>query len=328
MKYNLNEETFFVKELFKPELKSKGRYYYYILEKKGISHKQILKRLPRDSLFCGIKDKNATTEQWFCSKQPIEEINEEKIRVIFKGRSGEKLFIGKHKGNRFKILVELNEKEEKEIKKVNWKKEFVANYFGKQRFDERVDEFCEKLEKPDYESALKMFLCTSSKFDTEKSSEIKKEIFEKWNKWKLLEESEIIPESKKPIFVFLEKEKNFEKAFDFVEQRSLKQMLKACQAKRWNKILFGKVSEVKNNNNNTRATRAIKKNISIKATTFEKKFGLRNLKRDSYFVARKLKLKKSIGNKYWIIFELRKGIYATTFLKYLEEKLDLVFKQD
>lgn len=323
MKYTLNPNTFFVKEILSPKLEESGAYNYYLLTKKKVSDKEARKRIPKDALFCGKKDKNATTNQWFCTKYKIDDINENNFKVEFVGVSEEKLFIGKHKGNIFKVKVELSESELKKLKKTNFKKNLIANYFGEQRFDSRVDEFSELIEKEDYESALKLFLTKQSKFDSEQSKKIKKEILTNWRKWKNLIDNEIIPESKKPIFEFLNKEKDFFKAFEFVEKKSLKIMLKGVQAKKWNELLHNEIcSKVKNNLDGFSANKNVKPKIILKSNTIEKKIKINDLKRNSYFTIKKLKIKPLEKNNYEISFSLQKGSYATIFLKYLEAYLE------
>lgn len=285
MKYNLRKDTFFVKEIFTPNLKENGEWNYYLLTKSGISDKEVRRRIPKDSLFCGKKDRNATTTQWFCSRNKIDNINEENLKLEFFGVSNEKLFIGAHKGNKFRVIVELNEIERKKIKKTNFKKILIANYFGPQRFDERIEKFNEFLEKEEYESALKYFLCEKSKFDSEKSCEIKKEIETNWSNWEELIISEKIPESKKPIFEFLRNgNNNYLEAFEFVERKSLITMLKATQAKRFNQILEKEIDEkIKNNLSGFLANKSVKKKIEVEANDFERNFGLKKLVRNSYF---------------------------------------------
>ncbi len=319
MDYLLNEKTFFVKEIFNPQLNG-GAYNYYIVKKKNLSHKQLLKRLP-NGFFCGIKDKNATTEQWFCTIDEIDNIHEENLEVTFKGTGNEKLWIGKHKGNSFKVKVDLNEKDFSKLKKFNSKKELIANYFGKQRFDKRVFDFSNAIEKKEFEKALKLFLCEKSEFDSEKSSLIKKEISEKWGKWKELIESDVIPKSKKGIFESLSENKDFEKAFDFVERKSLKFLLKACQSLRFNELLEKEVeTKVENNFDKKRANKNMKKQIIVECNKFEKKFKIKNLERNSYFGLEKFKVKK-IGKEYWLEFFLKKGCYATITLELFKEYL-------
>jgi tRNA(Glu) U13 pseudouridine synthase TruD len=318
MEYDLNENTFFVKELFSPKLIKLGYYNYYILEKAGLSHKQILKRIPKDSLFCGIKDKNATTTQWFCTKQDIEEINEENLKITYKGQSNEKIWIGKHKENSFSVLIKLNSSENDKLFKL--KRELVGNYFGEQRFDARVEKFYELQQKGEYEAALKYFLTAKSKFDSENSTKIKQLIKEKWGAWKEISRSEIIPEAKKELFHFLEKKENYKEAFLFVEKKSLKQMLKAIQAKRFNDTLEQLMIE--KNCKGLRATKALPRKIIITPTEFEKTFGLRKMERKTFFKAKKFRLKTTNKeDEYWTHFALPTGCYATIYLKFLKESL-------
>ncbi len=325
MKYTLSPSTFFVKELFKPKLAADGIYYYYILTKKGISDSEARKRIPTDALFCGKKDKEATTTQWFCTKYKIDDINEENFKVEFKGVSNEKIFIGAHKANYFRVKVELSEKEVKKLKKTNFKKILITNYFGEQRFDKRINEFNGLIEKEDYEGALKFFLTKESEFDSEKSTKIKKEIFSNWNKWKKLIDSEIIPESKKDIFRSLEKGNDFLKAFEFTEKKSLITMLKANQSLKWNNLLHSLIIEkVIHNLDGLVASKNIKPKLIVETNNFEKKITpkLTKLERNTYFSINKLNIKKaSEKDNYFIEFTLSKGEYATIFLKFLEKFL-------
>lgn len=345
MKYELKPSTFFVIELFKPQLSQKGIWNYYTVEKKDLSHKQLLKRLPKDALFCGVKDRNAFTKQYICTKQTIENIEEDNLKVIFVGKSKEKLFIGAHKTNAFKILVELSESELKKLKKFREKKELIANYFGKQRFGTNSWTIFFLIEKEDYENALKLFLTQETKFDTEKSTKIKNLIKNNWGEWKKIKENEIIQGTGKiPLFEFLEKNpKNFKKAFNYTEPKSMKQLIKTIQAIKWNNKLKEEVLLKKPKNNFSKifekqneeefileefplcASKAMKREITIKPTEFEKQFFKRTLIRKTFFTTKHFSIKKALNknqNNYWLNFELEKGNYATIFLKYVEKWLE------
>ncbi|MDD4083082.1 MAG: tRNA pseudouridine(13) synthase TruD [Sphaerochaetaceae bacterium] len=334
MEYELNENTFFVNELLKPQLLNEGTYAYYTVEKKGLSHKQLLKRLPKDACFCGVKDKNATTKQYFSTKQRIEEIVEPNLKVKMMGFNDKKLFIGAHKGNSFKVLVKLSNEEEKKLKKFSEKKEFVCNYFGEQRFNSKTRTLLELFEKEDYENALKLFLTQKTKFDSDKSREIKKIIEENWGNWNKINENELIQNTgKKELFDFLEKNpKDFQKAFEFAENKSLKQTIKSIQALRWNnelkkeallkktsKNIFGEINEEKVS---LSASKAFKRQITIEPTEFEQNFRKGILERNTFFAAQKFKAKKLEKRRYELCFELGKGQYATIFLKFLDKWLE------
>jgi tRNA(Glu) U13 pseudouridine synthase TruD len=314
MDIELNENNFFVKELFHPLLSSNGLWNYYIVEKKGVSHKQLTKLLPKDSLFCGIKDKNATTIQWFCSKEKIQDFCKDNVSVKYKGKSNEKIWIGKHKGNQFKIISE--KKPEREIK-------VIGNYFGQQRFDERVRKM-EQLLHNNFEGALKHFLVEESKFDSERSEKIKKVIKENWGNWKKIKESEEIKGTgKEELFEFLEMNmESFQEAFEFVERKSLVWTLKAIQALRFNRKLSELIKEKNPKSKGieifkekvfVEANKGMKRELVVDGNEFEKKFGLNELTRKSFFEPKKFKIKKK--DKYEISFELPRGSYATVFLK-------------
>jgi tRNA pseudouridine13 synthase len=328
MEYNLNEKNFFVIELFKPQFEENGKYNYYLIEKKGLSHKQLLKRLPAGH-FCGIKDKNAITKQWFCTLQEMDEIDEENLKVIFEGKSNERLHIGKHKGNKFKIKIELDEREKELMKKIKWK-HLICNYFGEQRFNEYF-EMKEALELNNYEKALKIFLTKKGKFDSERSKKMKKIIKENWKDWNKILEEELISESgKKELFEFLATGGEFEKAFDFSEKKSLKFVLKAFQSERFNLMLHNEALLKKPNGIKGKileeeflleASKAFKRKLFVKPTEFEQKFNLNGLTRKTFFQLKQFKVKEIDENSCWIEFELPKGSYATVALEFIKQRL-------
>jgi len=328
MQYTLNKDTFFVHELYKPSLGEKGKYAYFTVEKKGISHKQLLKRLPKDACFCGVKDKNATTKQYFSTQNLIEEINESEIKVKLVGFSDNRTYIGAHKGNSFKVLVTLDPKEEKKLKLFKEKKELICNYFGEQRTNTKSRTLFSAFEEKDFEKALKLFLTEKSKFDTEKSTKMKELISKNWGNWKEIKENELIKGTgKEELFEFLTNHpNNFLEAFKHAEPKSLRQSIKTMQAIRYNIALKEEALKKRPNNifdeekNPLQASKAFKREITIEPTEFEKEFIGRKLTRKIFFNAKNFHLKKE-PKKTWLLFELGKGEYATTFLKYLEEWL-------
>jgi TruD family tRNA pseudouridine synthase len=357
MNYTLNPNTFFVKEVFNPKLTNKGTYNYYLITKKDLSHKQLTRLLPT-GYFCGMKDKNATTTQWFCSYDKVSEIENKNVIVEFKGMSNERIHIGKHKGNLFKIKVDLEEDEFKLLNSINFNKKKICNYFGDQRFDSRVRKFSELIDMNNWEEALKFFLTSESKFDSEKSTEIKKVVKENWGDWKAILQSEVLPDSKKELFGFLDLDGDYKKAFDFVEKKSLKQMLRAIQSQRFNLMLHNQALDkhpngVKGMINGEElllgASKAFKRHIFVQPTEFEKSFNENGMSRKTFFQPKNFRMKNPTGaspkasmgssatklatanngandpfcsmkkqDGYWIEFELAKGTYATVLLEFLK----------
>ncbi len=333
MKYSLNKDTFEVRELFNPSLKESGKYYYYVLEKSGISHKEAKKRIGVKSWFCGVKDKNAKTKQWFCTEEAIEEVNFPDFKVKYRGCSSERIFVGKHKGNVFSVKVEFEEGDEKALKHFKATSELVCNYFGEQRFSKNNIETAKFVFARDYESALKVFLTSKSVFDSEKSSRIKKAVAEKWGNWEsILNDAEVSGTKKAVLFEFLKNNPtDFVSAFLHAEPKSVGIMVKAAQAMRFNEALNKLAVERKPKNINAqimgqdgfekpffmRASKAFTREITIEPTEFEKNFRKSALVRKTFFSAKKFNARKISETSYELNFELGRGEYATVFLKFL-----------
>jgi len=332
MKYSFSPETFFVTEVSKPMLEEKGKYYYYTLEKKGVSQKQAAKKIPTQSFFAGIKDKHATTKQIFCTKEKIDDINEENFKTKFIGESNEKIYVGIHKGNNFKVVVELSEEEQKALKHFKPKNEAICNYFGEQRFGEKNLEVIKLIEKEDYQKALKVFLTKETRMDSELSKKMRRIIEDNWGNWKEICETEIIKGTRKAeIFQFLTENPNsYKEAFSYSEPISVKIMIKAAQALRFNEEL-NKLAITKKPNNifveyggekyALSASKAFTRSIVINPTEFEQNYRKAGLERKTFFYVEKFKTKRINQNKFELNFFLDKGCYATVFLKFFNNWL-------
>jgi len=333
MKYILTPKNFTVRELFNPKLGESGKYYYYVLEKEGISHKEAKKRIGVKAWFCGVKDKNASTKQWFCTEEPVDDSNTPEFRVKFRGNSSERIFVGKHKGNVFNVIVDFEEGEEKIIKHFKASNELVCNYFGEQRFSKNNVEVARIIAKSDYELALKTFLTKSSKFDTPKSTKIKEIVASNWGNWeKIMQDKEIKETKKIELFEYLKNNpSNFKDAFLHAEPKSVKILIKTAQAMRFNEKLNELAKEKKPNNiyaqivgQNDKevefalsSSKAFTRELSVEPTEFEKKFRKGTLIRRTFFAAGKFNARRLKDNKFELSFELGRGQYATVFLKFL-----------
>lgn len=131
-------EDFFVKEIIDVDI-SPGRYTIFTLKKIDFTTFEALKRvaqslhLPLSKFsFAGLKDRHAITEQ-VCSldasisKEVLESLNLENIKITFLGQSKKPIHKGQNSGNFFRIVV----RGVKNKPKLN--NRFV-NYFGEQRF--------------------------------------------------------------------------------------------------------------------------------------------------------------------------------------------------
>ncbi|PIN85325.1 MAG: hypothetical protein COV47_02715 [Candidatus Diapherotrites archaeon CG11_big_fil_rev_8_21_14_0_20_37_9] len=329
MDFSFTPETFFVEEVFNPVLGNEGKYYYYTLKRSGMSHKHTITKLNCRAFFSGIKDKNATITQWFCTLDELPEINEHGFSVKFEGRSDKRIRIGIHKSNFFKLIVDLSPAEFVALKKFG-KKDFICNYFGEQRFDLRVKKFSGFLESGDFESALKFFITEPGPFDTEKSSEIKSLILNNWGNWDTIISNPLISETKKVlVFMNLKQGVSFRNVFSFLDRQSLTYFLKACQSMRFNDALNSLAlskkpknifSTINGQSITLAADSSFTRYIEIEATSFERDYGLKKLIRKTFFSAKKFCVKK-LGNIFEISFELPSGCYATVCLDYLKKSV-------
>lgn len=137
-------EDFVVEEVLPFELKDKGRYSYYLLEKKNRGTLEVIDEISRTTKvpahkigFAGIKDRRAITKQYISIEgKPIREIVKgDNWKLRFVGYHDKPLEIGDIKGNIFTVTIR-NFREQAKLKEAI---EFVrvygfANYFGEQRF--------------------------------------------------------------------------------------------------------------------------------------------------------------------------------------------------
>lgn len=132
---------------FEPD--GEGEHALLLLEKRNLTTEQLISRLVEFAGvaqvavgYCGLKDRNAVTSQWFSVHLPgracpdWNELNDETIRVLRQHRHRKKLRIGTHLANRFVLTIRhllgpVHTLEER-LQKIH--AGGFANYFGSQRF--------------------------------------------------------------------------------------------------------------------------------------------------------------------------------------------------
>lgn len=140
-------EDFVVEEILGFELTGEGEHLWLWVEKQQLNTVDVQKRLSsvtgvklRDIAYCGLKDKQAITRQWFSLPYPAElpgdSLGDEGIRILKQRRNRRKLRPGSHKANRFTITLRGIAGGEALLE--SWlaglKTRGVPNYFGPQRF--------------------------------------------------------------------------------------------------------------------------------------------------------------------------------------------------
>ncbi len=324
MKFEKTPETFFVQEIMQPEL-DEGKFHYYIMKKTGIDSTNAIKKLEKENntriYSSGMKDAQATTEQWICSETELSENSEKRIELEFMGRGRKGIFIGMHTGNNFKVILTDVSPQDREFLKKKLRKTVFPNYFDEQRFSTKTIALAKQIASENWENALKTALTEYEEFESDNSKKIKSEIKKNWGKWKKLIESEIIPPAKKPVFEFLEKEEDYKEALKLAEPRTIKLACRAVQSLQFNEGLKQQIAKQKTKN---------QKNIEIAGNGFPVFFSKKGVKRElkigpvfpaktimirkTFFQPKNLKTKFFDG-KCELKFELRKGCYATILLK-------------
>jgi tRNA pseudouridine13 synthase len=140
------------------EFDGEGEHYYLFVEKTGTNTEWLSRQLARfagvparDVGYCGLKDRNAVTRQWFSvprwNSPDWAAVEIEGARLLDVQRHSKKLRRGAHKSNHFCIVLRPNKKGSEPFPEISekgsdpfWERlqvvaeRGVPNYFGPQRF--------------------------------------------------------------------------------------------------------------------------------------------------------------------------------------------------
>ncbi|MCA8943971.1 MAG: tRNA pseudouridine(13) synthase TruD [Planctomycetes bacterium] len=146
--YSLGVDTFTVDELPAYVPSGSGEHGYARIEKRGLSTMHLVDRMAaelgcpaREIGYAGLKDRHATTRQWFSfpstvDLDAIERLAIEGVDVLEVGRHGNKLKLGHLRGNRFTVDVvcDVDLIDDARTNLEDLAVRGVPNYFGPQRF--------------------------------------------------------------------------------------------------------------------------------------------------------------------------------------------------
>jgi tRNA pseudouridine13 synthase len=155
-KLKTKPEDFIVEEIPLHKFRKRGKYSYYLLEKKDYTTEQAVQTVCRYTRtqrkfisYAGNKDKKAITKQYVSSKVPIRDISINNIKLTKVGRGDEPISTGDLIGNKFIITIRNIEKKPSAISK-------VINYFGEQRFGRNNLDVGLEILKKNFEQAAHM----------------------------------------------------------------------------------------------------------------------------------------------------------------------------
>jgi len=169
--YKIKEkvEDFIVKEkTITKKQKTKQDYIYFILKKRNITTSQAIEKIAKSLRiktkrigFAGNKDKKAITEQLISffkvRKERIENLKLKNISLKFYGYGNKPIFLGELEGNYFIIVVRNLTK--RDIDRFNKNKNKKAlNLFGEQRFSKQNIKIGKALIKKDFKKAIELII--------------------------------------------------------------------------------------------------------------------------------------------------------------------------
>ena len=189
-------EDFSVKESFHFEPSRSGRYRVYLMTKQKLSTFEAVEHIRRQFglkpgaiTYCGLKDKQGTTEQLIAIEGTDVSLQEPRLRLKFLGRSDSPLRPANAASNRFAVTVRALKREDlgqlnasvAEVARLG-----VVNYFDSQRFGslKHGQGFIAKdLLRGDFEAALRNYMAQPSELDLSEDAKVKQFWHENWGKW-------------------------------------------------------------------------------------------------------------------------------------------------
>lgn len=141
---------FFVAEELGFEPSGSGEHLFLQVEKVGVNTAQAATQIARlvgvktmDVGYCGMKDRNAVTRQWFSIYLPVKpaefrwaELEASGIKILAQAWHKQKLRRGQHRHNAFELVLRNIDGDPAELQArlVRIEQDGVPNYFGPQRF--------------------------------------------------------------------------------------------------------------------------------------------------------------------------------------------------
>lgn len=248
MKIKCRPEDFRVEEIINLDLKPKGQYSIYRLEKRYWNTLDLISRLKyryglKNLSRAGLKDRYSHSIQYLSlpGKGP-KKITEDNYSLFLVGMADEPVTRDCLVGNRFNIIIRsLNETEIETLKhSFNSVKRFgFPNYYDEQRLGSARHGkgfIARKLIDGHYNGALKLFLATPSADDNSNTKKRKRLLAFYWGDWEKC--YEFAPLEGKPIFQYLrEHHRDFIGAVQLIPKTLLELFLNAYQSWLWNEVM-------------------------------------------------------------------------------------------
>jgi tRNA pseudouridine13 synthase len=240
-------EDFAVTESFRFDPSPRGQYRVYLLTKQKLSTFEAVERIrERFGLrlgaisYCGLKDKQAITEQLVAIDGATVQLQEPQLRLKLLGRTDQPLSSANTVSNRFAVTVRALRREDlpqlqasaAEVQRLG-----IANYFDSQRFGslKHGQGFIAKdLIRGDFEAALKNYMAKPSLLDRSEDAKVKGFWQQNWGQWRRRAPFEGNRKYSRILEVLREDPKDFARAFLQIDRDYRALTLFTYQSYLWN----------------------------------------------------------------------------------------------
>ncbi len=247
MRIKQRPEDFSVKESFRFLPSRTGRYWVYLMTKQKLSTFEAVEHIRRQFglkpgaiSFCGLKDKQGTTEQVVAVDGMDIALQEPRLRLKFLGRSDSPLSAENTASNRFAVTVRALGVEDlaqlnasvAEVKRLG-----VVNYFDSQRFGslKHGQGFIAKdLLRGDFEAALRNYMAKPSDLDRSEDAKVKAFWQQNWGHWNRRSPFAASRKYDRILSALRAEPKNFVRAFLQIDRNYRALILFTYQSYLWN----------------------------------------------------------------------------------------------
>jgi tRNA pseudouridine13 synthase len=244
MKYRKTPEDFIVEEIAEHKILPKGPFKLYTVQKESIETVALIRLLsekcniPRANIgIAGIKDTHAQTKQYMTVPKEYNLESIKNIKVTFLGYVKESLQLGDLLANKFIITTkDIKEEELEKIKQNAQEVEFgLPNYYDSQRFGSVIDNrfIAKHLVKKEYELAVKEYLTSIYRNDSEGIIIDKDNMYDDWPKFNLPIKN---PQFRKVAFQY-KKTKKWIEAYKYIDKQLRLLFISAYQSYLWNECV-------------------------------------------------------------------------------------------
>lgn len=247
MRIKQKPEDFSVKESYRFDEVSGGRFRVYLMDKQKLSTFDAVTRL-RDAFglrpgaisYCGLKDKQGRTEQLIAVDGADVDMQEPDLRLKYLGRTNKALSSANITSNRFSVTVRSLGPESlgplnvaaAEVNRLG-----VVNYFDSQRFGslKHGQGFIAKdLIRGDFEAALHNYLAKPSDLDRSEDAKVKAFWRDNWGQWNARVPFEGTKKYHRVLRSLRDEPKDFTRAFLQIDADYRAMLLFTYQSYLWN----------------------------------------------------------------------------------------------